>query len=127
MDIKILGTSATVTSKIKFEDLEKLEYFTPAELTLKDEEKKPIFRISVGPSSINKNGIQFNNFNANGLAQCTIELPGNMTQESRTEFIQNNYGLPLYNLSKLEDQLEAKLTDLSNKFAAVAENTIVVD
>ena len=127
MDIKILGTSATITSKIKFSDLEKLENFAPAELTLKDEEKKPFFRISVGPSSINKNGIQFNNHNADGFAQCTIELPGNMTQECRTEFIQNNYGLSLYNLSKLEDQLETKLIDLSNKFAAVAENTIIVD
>ena len=127
MDIKILGTSATITSKIKFSDLEKLEDFAPEELTLKDEEKEPIFRVSIGPASINKNGIQFNNYNANGFAQCTIKLPGDMEQEDRSEFVQNIYGLSLYNLSKLEDQIETKLTDLSDKFAAVAKSTVVVD
>lgn len=127
MNVKILGTSATITSSLKFEELEKLEQFTPAELTLKDEDKKPIFRITVGPPSVNQNGVQFNNYNSEGFAQCTVKLPIALMEDKRREFFQEQYGIALFNLGKLEASLEEKLAELNHKFSIVAEHTTIVD
>ena len=126
MNIKVLGTSFTLTSSLKKDDIEKLQKYQPAGLKMVDAETKDVvFAIaSSSKASINNVGVSFNAKNEDGFAQASFDIPADVTDKEK--YIVDNFGLAMLKLGEIEEFAAAQLTDLNNKFERVGGNIEIV-
>ena len=130
MNTKILGASCTITSNLKVEDIVKLKKFSPRSLVIKDHEtKSEIFKIGYTEAAgqISPYGITFDSQNTEGFAQITFPIPATVTAAERKQFIQDNVGLTLMSLEKMESAIAAELIALNTQFDAIGETINTLD
>lgn len=121
--IKIVGNAMVLTSKLKFETIQKMEKYNSKALCLveitKDEENE-IFRIATGKlSSISKNGIVFAEANKAGYAVATTLFPTDVTDKK--EYIKDNLATVLFMLKDLEAAIETSCAELEAAFDKLDE------
>lgn len=118
-NIKIAGNAIVLTSKLKFETIQKMEKYNRDALCLvevKKDEENEIFRISTGKlGSISKFGIVFTEANKDGFATVTILLPEDV--KNKREWIKDNYATTLFMLADLEDAVETACAELESAYA----------
>jgi hypothetical protein len=117
---KVVGDAAVLISDISVETLEKLETFRPEALQLLDEDKEPIFAIATGPHGhMGSFGVCFDSKTPTNKAQLTLNLPVNMTNAEKKEYIKTKFGLALLKLNKLEANIQADAASLAADFDSV--------
>lgn len=117
--IKIAGNAIVLTSKLKFETIQKMEKYNKDALCLieaKKDEEKEIFRISTGKlGSISKYGIVFAEANKEGYATATTLFPENVTDKKA--YIKDNFGTALFMLDDLEESVKTSCAELEAAYA----------
>lgn len=115
MKVKIAGSALVLVSSLKFEALKKIEKFNPMALVTYDEDQVPVFVVGTSATPcINKNGVQFNAQDKDGFAEVTFMIPS--TIKDRKEFVTDNFGLTLLNLSDAEEKIDKAIEALDLKF-----------
>lgn len=119
--IKIAGNAIVLTSKLKFDTIQKMEKYNRNALCLvevKNDEENEIFRISTGKlGSISKFGVVFTEANKDGFATATVLLPEGVT--NKKEWIKDNYATTLFMLADLEDAVETACAELEAAYAKI--------
>lgn len=117
---KVVGDAAVLISDISVETLDKLETFRPEALQLLDEKKEPIFAVTTGPyGHMGTFGVCFDSKTPTNKAQLTLNLPVNMTNAEKKEYIKTKFGLALLKLNKLETNIQADAANLAADFDSV--------
>lgn len=116
--ITVTGSAVVITSAVKYEDIEKVQKYRPDALTLKNEEKEPVFRIGVtdrGPGGIDKYGASFggHTFDENRLATITLMTIGGDTAEEIKDAIADKYGAALLSINKIEATLPTVIDEIN--------------
>lgn len=125
MNAKILGTSFTLTSNVKMEDIVKLKKFSPESLILKTEKGEPRFSIGIGSAAISAHGITFNGANQEDLAQVTLTIPTDV--EDKQQYVADQYGLAMLTLSEMEDHIAKEMKILAGKFETISKSITTVE
>lgn len=117
--IKIAGNAMVLTSKLKFETIQKMEKYNPNALCLvevKNDEENEVFRIGTGKlSGINKFGITFAEADKDGFATATVLFPQNVTDKKT--YIKDNFATALFMLKDLEDAVKTACAELEAAYA----------
>lgn len=112
----ITGSALVITSTATPDELKMLAKFRPAALSLTEgegHEKHEVFRVAPGNGngSINSVGAVFSPVTNNaGKATITVQIPADATD--RRKWAEENVGLALLKLSKVEEQFAAALDDV---------------
>jgi hypothetical protein len=126
MNVKIAGRGVVVVSTLKAKVIEKLQKFSKDSLFLYDAKGQPEFGIAVAKcGGIGKHGVTFDDVTPDGNACITVNIPTYVNTDKRAEYIQDSYGLALFNLGELEESAAAAYENLKGKFDAVADNISV--
>ena len=124
--IKVMDKAVVVTAGVKFEDIQMIEKYRPAALTLmggEGEKKEPIFKLNTGGSGINKYGASFDHANAEGYAVLTMTT--NYSGDKIKEFVADELGEAITNLNALEAKLPDVLTSVKAERDAILANITV--
>lgn len=120
--VKIAGNAMVITSKLKFDEIKKMEKYNPAALVLiekNDEETNEVFRISTGKvSSFSQYGITYSEANANGFATATILLDH---AENKKAYVKDKYATALIILGEIEDSVKTACEKLAAEHAKLDE------
>lgn len=125
--IIIAGNSCTIESKYTTEELMTLKKYKPECLTLKDENKKPVFMIDIGSAgSVSSAGIVFNGttHDGKGLACLTQMMPAGVIDAN--SWIMDNIGMSILKLNELEAGIASCLDRVCADVAAVEDTISVV-
>lgn len=109
---KVTGGACVIISEMKLEDVEKLEKYAPEALTLFDNEGEIEFVVdtSSGAGSLSAWGATFGKHTtADGKATITLSYEGN----DPAKYIEDMYGVGLYKLTKLEQNVDEALAEVS--------------
>lgn len=124
----IAGNAVVINSSVKLEDLKKVEKYRPSALTLYGGEdgKEPVFRVTVGTGtgSINKNGACFSGATHDEAKLATITMVVGNTENIK-EFVADEFGGALINLSKIEEKLPGIIADIASERNAVMNSISV--
>ena len=128
MKAKITDGVYTITTKIKAEDLKKLAKYRPNAFQLKDDKGNVKYIATLNETSegsVNKNGIIFNEVNAQGYVQLTkcFERPVNM--DKRQDTFKDIYMPCAENLNKIEEQILEEIKNLKEYEEKILENIVV--
>lgn len=112
-----VGEAIVITSKVKAEDIYRVEKFKPEALELR-KEKEVVFKVNMCyGASVSNYGVCFANENAEGYAQMTF-----MTDLETKEEVTEEYGVVIANLNKVEAKIEAALTKVTKLFDSVSDS-----
>lgn len=128
--IVIAGNAVVVTSAMKLEDLRTIAKYRPNALVLKGGEdgKEPIFAVSVtrdGCGEINKYGASFGSESHTDEKLATITMSACGTNGDIREYIADQIGTAIINLTKLEETLPAVLDEIAAEKTAVMDSIVV--
>jgi len=126
-NIKILGSSFVVTSKIAMADLELVRKHRPKALKLVDEEtREELFAIGIGRNSISGYGISFGGVSNDDkkLAAVTLLIPPDI--EDAKEYVAEWVGAAVVNLNRIEAGIDAVLKEIRDEHKAVTDSITVV-
>lgn len=120
--VRIVGNAVIITSKIKFEDIKKLEKYNPDALALctKDDngDVVEVFRVATGKvGNINKYGATFATADKNGFATVTTLIPEKI--KDKREFVKDNFGPILFILKKFEEHVTETVEEFDKAYAAL--------
>lgn len=117
----------TIVSDITQETFEKAKRYAPQSLQLR-EDKNVVFAINVSAcGSTNKNGIGFTGVNADGKLYTTMACPkfGTLsTADARAE-LEADFGMILFNLKKIEDQVTEAVGAAAAAIATVSDSIVL--
>jgi len=120
MKVKMLGTALVVTTDVEVSKLGDLEQFAQGSLELKDEKGNVYFRMAQGSkASFTSHGAVFNDVDGQGRAQMTLEIPAQMTDSEKKEFVRKSYGNALLSLNALEEQIAGASAEVSAKIEEI--------
>ena len=125
--IKAVDQAVVITSSLTNEQLSRAVKYFPEALILKrkNEEGKnvPVFAIGQGSelNPVTKSGISFPNGEKNEQASVTLTIP-KLSKAKRTEYIKDNYGKILMNLTELEKAYEEKDKAFTKEYAELDKN-----
>lgn len=123
MQIKIAGNAVVVTSSADMNQLKKLEKYNPKALRLFDKDDNQTFAVLTNTKSgISAAGVCFSEKSAEGKAQATLTFPEGTPADKRKSFVEDTFGIPLYNLAIIEQNIAHALTEVEEKFALVADS-----
>ena len=122
--MKLINTfdAITISTNITAEQLSKAEKYAPESLILV-EDKQPIFAINVaGKGSVNKNGIVFDGVSRDGTLYVTMtnEAISGMSEEDAHAMLEENFGMVLFRLKQVEDQVELAIGIATENIATVS-------
>ena len=124
--IRIIGNALVLTSKLKFETIQKMEKYNRNALCLievKNDEETEIFRIGTGKvSAISKYGITFMEADKDGFATATVLFPEGVAD--KREFIQDNFATALFMLNDLEDAVNTACAELEAAYEALDKEIV---
>ncbi len=129
--VVIAGSTVTVKSSVKLEDLRKVYRFKPDALTLYggEEGKEPIFCIRPGTESltgsINKYGVEFACKPADDGSAIVALIPSCPESVTLKEFVVDNYGVILANLKELENSVPAIIQQIDEEREEISGNITV--
>lgn len=122
----IAGNAVVINSSMKLEDLKTIAKYRPDALTLTDENGDPVFSIRTcsGQGSINKIGAIFGEETRDDakLASLTMVVS---TDGDIKEFVADEFGAALINLSKLEETLPAVVSEINSERAAIIDSITI--
>jgi len=103
--------TVTISTDITYAQFLATKRYKPEALVLK-KDKEPVFMIDTakeGRGSASANGIALDGVTADGAMFLTINKPGLATLSSaeRRAMVKDEYGMILYNMAKIEKQVEA--------------------
>ena len=119
--VNVVGNVMVVTSKLKLEDLKKLQNYYPDSLCISDDNGIVYYKVCVGSEqSISQYGICFldTTSDPNGYAACTLPLPSSVgahTGAQLQNYIATTYGASLVGLNEIESRLESVIQDVLEK------------
>lgn len=125
--INLAGDSIVITSAVKTEDIQTIEKYNPAALTLKEKNEdgklEEVFRVGTGKGGINKYGVTFcgTSRDGNGLATLTIPFAGSTDPDTAKDQIADTYGVAIANLNKVEAAIPAALAEIKKAKKAVVD------
>ena len=127
--VVIAGNAVVINSTIKFEDIKKVAKARPTALTLMGGEdgKEPIFAIGACASAngvINANGAFFGSATRDDAKLATITMVVENEGDIK-EFVAEELGAALINLSKLEEKLPAVIEEINAEKASVLESITI--
>ena len=127
--IRILGNAFVVTSKLKFENIKKMEKLSNESLCLveidKEECVNEVFRIGTGcVASISAYGVTYNEANAEGYAIATSTFPADVTDKKA--FIKDNLARTILMLDELEAHIKEDLVKLEERYAELDKEIEIV-
>ena len=127
--VKILGNAFVITSKLKFENIKKMEKLSNETLCLveieKDDTINEVFRISTGKvASISPYGITYNEANTEGYAIATSTFPADVTDKKA--FIKDNLAKVMLMLDELEMHVAEDLVKLEKRYEELDKDIEIV-
>ena len=127
--VRILGNAFVITSKLKFENIKKMEKLSNETLCLveieKDETINEVFRISTGKvASISSYGITYNEANTEGYAIATSTFPADVTDKKA--FIKDNLAKVMLMLDELEAHIAEDLVKLEKRYEELDKDIEIV-
>lgn len=127
--ILIAGDVIVVTSSKKLEDIKTLEKYDPKALSLYEIDpvtnvKSETFKVGStdGKGSINKYGASFASESRDGSGFATITLPIPDGVKDVVAYASDEVGFSLMKLNEIEAGIDAALTEVATKKAAILEN-----
>ena len=111
--IKILGNSFTITSGIAAETLRKVKRYYPDALQLKDSNSKAVvFEIKTdrNTAAFGNSGVHYNSVNAAGYPYATFDIPADLPQDKKTDFVKDIVGTAIIKLNELEELINNFVT-----------------
>lgn len=123
--IKVLGNALTLTSELKSEEIKKAEKFCPEATTLYTEDKEPYFTVKTGEPSASRYGVSFNETNSEGKAYMTIV--GIERTADTAKVLREDFGEILINLNKVEEKVQASISELNGKLNSISNSIEIVD
>lgn len=127
--MKLVSAYANVTlesglTKAQFKQAKK---HCPEALVLRDEDKRAIFAIEVGPpGAITGAGIKYDNMTGSDKPFVTVidkDMPADL--EKRTAYLNDTYGRIVFLTKKVEDQVTAALAAIASEVQTVADAIVV--
>lgn len=127
--VRILGNAFVITSKLKFENIKKMEKLSNETLCLveieKDDTINEVFRISTGKvASISPYGITYNEANTEGYAIATSTFPADVTDKKA--FIKDNLAKVMLMLDELEMHVAEDLVKLEKRYEELDKDIEIV-
>ncbi len=123
-DAVIISTSLTE------ETIRKAQKYAPKSLVLY-EEKTPVFAIALGHrgGEVTPRGIVFADKAADDTMFVSRGVSGlaEKSPAERKAYLEENYGLIMFNLKKVEDQVAAALGSVNADIATVSDSLIVIE
>lgn len=128
--VQILGDTAIVTSKLKFDTILKLQKRDSNGLCLierdNDGDLVEIFRIEAQPTgTISDFGITFTCANKNGLAQTTVKIP--CFVKDKKEYFIEEYGTALCMLAQIEEKAQEAIAAIEKMYKEIENEIVEVD
>ena len=127
--VKILGNAFVITSKLKFENIKKMEKLAYNSLCLveldRDGNADEVFRIGTGKiANVGVYGITFNEANTEGNAIVTSTFPADVTDKKA--FIKDNLAKALFMLEELEEHIAQDLVELEKQYEELDKTIEIV-
>ena len=119
--IKVLAGTAAVEVGYTPDEIKEICRYRPDAMRLRDENGDPVFTVAKvsGKGSINGIGAEFGaDKTASGKAAIKVEIPAE--QDAKT-WIEENIGVSILNLQKVEDQWQNALEQIAAEKAAVLD------
>lgn len=125
--VQILGDTAIVTSKLKFDAILKLQKRNSNALCLatrnEDGELVEVFRVEAQPTgTLSDYGVTFTCANKNGFAQTTVKIP--CFAKDKKEYFIEEYGTALCMLAQIEEKAQDAQDAIEEMYKKL-ENEIV--
>lgn len=119
-----------VSTSLTEETIRKAQKYAPKSLVLY-EEKTPVFAIDIGHrgGEVTPRGIVFADKATDGTMFVSRGVSGlaEKSPAERKAYLEENYGLILFNLKKIEDQVTAALGSVNADIATVSDSLIVIE
>lgn len=127
--VRILGNAFVITSKLKFENIKKMEKLSNETLCLveieRDDTVNEVFRISTGKvASVSPYGITYNEANPDGYAIATSTFPSDVTDKKA--FIKENLAKVMLMLDELEMHVADGLEKLEKRYEELDKDIEIV-
>lgn len=129
--MKIINTldCIVISTNLKAEEIEKANRYAPASLAVMENEI-PVFAINKSNSgNVSNRGIEFDSVKPDGTMYVSFTRPGlgELTAEKRKEILQNDFGIVLFNLKRIEEQVAAALNIVATDIASVEASIVLTD
>lgn len=113
--IQINGTSVTITSNLKLEEIKFVETYDVNATILKDKNDTQIFRIGTGfCGNMTEYGITFARENSKGYAEVTLVMDENV-KDIKDAFVKASFGM-IEKANAVEEQIAKSYKALNKKF-----------
>lgn len=127
--VRIMGGAFVITSKLKFEDIKRVEKLSNKSLCLVEVEDEDciteVFRIATGAvASFSKYGITYNEANTDGYAIATATFPADV--KDKKEFVKEYLAEAILMLDELEEHVANDLEKLNARYAALDKDIEIV-
>ena len=119
--------SYTITTTITKDQIAKAKRYAPKSLTLM-EDKTPVFAVDSGKTgSISKNGITFNSVSNDGTlyVTCPCVVAESETPAQIKAKLEEDFGMILFNLKQVEDQVNTAVEAAAATIASVSEAIVI--
>lgn len=130
--IIIAGTTITVKSNIKMDDMKKIAAYRPNALKLfdtdEDGHKIPVFSVGVtrpGMGCISDFGVCFGNTTFDDDKTCCVTIGIPEGTEDVRKFVSEKIGMSIVMLDKVEAQITPALEEIAIDEATVAEHIVI--
>lgn len=123
--VKIVGNTVVVESEFTPEELKTVEKSDPEVLILYDARKEPDFVVTTkGCGCIGRRGVCFDGVGANGKA-C-VAIPFDRGDASPEKWVEDNIGISVLKLNKVEDQVADVIRELTAKMNDLISNIQII-
>ena len=131
MKLTNLNDTVVISTSLTRETIEKAKRYAPDSLLIY-KDKTPVFAVSTARRSegeISPCGIAFAQANADGTMFVSYNVPklAGMSADERKSKMNDDYGLILFNLKKVEEQVAVALNLVAEDIATVSESVVVIE
>ena len=131
MKLTNLNDTIVISTSLTRETIEKAMHYAPDSLVIY-KDKAAVFAVSParrGGGEISPCGIAFAQANADGTMFVSHNIPelAGMSTYERKDKMNDAYGLILFNLKKVEEQVAVALNLVAEDIATVSESVVVIE
>ena len=131
MKLTNLNDTIVISTSLTRETIEKAKRYAPDSLII-FKDKAPVFAVNAasrGTGEISPCGIAFAQANADGTMFVSHNVPelAGMSTDERKSKMNDAYGLILFNLKKVEEQVAVALNLVAEDIATVSESVVVIE
>ena len=131
MKLTNLNDTVVISTSLTRETIEKAKHYAPDSLLI-FKDKAPVFAVNAasrGTGEISPYGIAFAQANADGTMFVSHNVPelAGMSADERKSKMNDDYGLILFNLKKVEEQVTSALNLVAEDIATVSESVVVIE